>query len=92
MKQDTITKATSKAIQKPLEFRQSVMEQSKRLRHPAPKVAKIGATIGRSIGVGLVLIGCVHLFMGKSLWAIGALLTGTITIISNVLCHFRRNK
>lgn len=89
MKQEKIFESARKAVEVSLEFTRSVVEQSKRLRKPSPKVAKIGMAIGGCVGVGLLLTGIVQLFIGRPLWAIGTLSAGTVTVISHVLCHHR---
>lgn len=89
MKQDKIFESTRKAAEAPLEFTRSVVEQSKRLCKPSPKAAKIGTAIGGCAGGGLLLIGTVQLLTGSPLWALGTLSAGSVTVISNVLCHHR---
>lgn len=91
MKQDKIFENTQKATQIPLEFTKSVIDQSKKIRHPSAKVDKIGTVIGGCAGIGLLALGAVELLTGKSLWAVGTLSTGAITIISNRY-HEKRKK
>jgi hypothetical protein len=91
MKQDKIFDITKKATEIPLAFTHSVIEESKRLRHLSPKVAKIGTIAGSSIGVGLLLTGMVQLFFDKPLWAAGSLTAGVLTIASNLI-HYHRVK
>lgn len=92
MKQDKIFESTKKAVEAPLEFTRSVVEQSKRLRTPSPGVAKIGTAIGGCVGGGLLLTGTVQLLTGRPLWALGSLSAGTVTVISNILCRHRSKK
>lgn len=92
MKQDKIFESTRKAAEAPLEFTRSVVEQSKRLRTPSSKTAKIGTAIGGCVGGGLLLTGTVQLLTGRPLWALGTLSAGTVTVISNLLCRHRSKK
>lgn len=91
MKQDKIFEATRKATETPLEFTHSVIEQSKKLRTPSPKAAKIGSAIGSSIGGGLLITGAIQLLTGRPLRAFAAVSAGMLTIISNHI-YKRRNK
>lgn len=90
--QDKIFESTKIAAEAPLEFTRSVVEQSKRLRTPSSKAAKIGTAIGGCVGGGLLLTGTVQLLTGRPLWALGTLSAGTVTVISNFLCHHRSKK
>lgn len=92
MKQDKILEATRKATEASLEFTRSVVEQSKKLRTPSPAVNKIGTTIGGYVGGGLLLMGVVWLFTGRSLWALGTVSAGAVTVISNLICYHRNKK
>lgn len=92
MKQDKIFESTKIAAEAPLEFTRSVVEQSRRLRTPSPKAAKIGTAIGGCVGGGLLLTGTVQLLTGRPLWALGTLSAGTVTVISNLLCRHRSKK
>lgn len=92
MKQDKIFESTRKAAEAPLEFTRSVVEQSKRLRTPSSKAAKIGTAIGGCVGGGQLLTGTVQLLTGRPLWALGTLSAGTVTVISNLLCRHRSKK
>lgn len=91
MKQDRISKITRKAIEVPMEFTQSLMEKTERVKTPTPRVDKIGRSIGACVGVVLLLTGSAGLLLGKSSWAIGALSIGTVTVLSNFIC-FGKNK
>jgi len=98
MKQDKISNATNKAInatnnatEASLEFTNKIIEQSKRLRKPSKKVDRIGSMVGSGIGVGLLIISATQLIFGKSLWATGSLVAGTITIGSNIIGYYKRN-
>ncbi|WP_044600200.1 hypothetical protein, partial [Candidatus Stoquefichus massiliensis] len=86
-KMDELTK---KAINKSHQMTQSALLQSQKMRHPSKKVDKIGTTIGTMIGESLVCIGVIQCVMGKSLWAIGTLLAGSITILSNYIHHYKQ--
>lgn len=85
MNQDKIHEATKRAIEAPLAFTHSVMEKSKQLSTPSPKVDEIGMKVGRGAGVGLVVIGLILLIVNRPLWAAGSLLAGIVTIVSNIL-------
>lgn len=89
MKQDNVFEATRKATQIPLKFTQSVIEQSKKLRNPSPKVDKIGTAIGSCVGAALLFTGTAQVFSGKSLWALGTITAGAVTIIFN---HYHKKK
>lgn len=89
MKQDKIFAATRRASEASMEFTHSVVEQSKKLRTPSPKAAKIGTAIGCCVGGGLLLTGGIQLLIGTPLWAFGSLAAGTVTVISNLLCRYR---
>lgn len=92
MKQDKIFEATRKAKEAPLEFTRSMVEQSKKLRSPSPKVAKFGTKIGGCIGGGLLLTGTVQLLTGRPLWALGTLSVGSVTVITNLISYQRIKK
>lgn len=92
MKQENILKAARKAAEASFAFTHSAVEQSKRLRTPSPKAAKIGTVIGAWVGGGLLLTGTVQLLTGRPLWALGTLSAGTVTVISNLLCYYRSKK
>jgi hypothetical protein len=87
MKQDKLSEVTKKAIETPIEFTQTLLEKTEKVRTPSPRVDKIGRTIGFYIGVGLLLTGAVQLVVGKIPWAIGTASAGGITIISNIYVH-----
>lgn len=90
MKQNSVLESTKKVTEMPLEFTRSVMEQSKRLSNPSPKVAKIGTAVGSTIGAGLLLAGTVQILTSKPLWAIGSISAGAITIVSNFIYYHRK--
>lgn len=89
MNQEKVFEATKKAAERPLEFTHSVVEQSKKLRHPSPKAAKIGTAIGSSIGAGFLVAGTIQILAGKPAWAAGSLSAGVITIASNLIAQKR---
>lgn len=89
MNEDKIFEATRRAVELPLEFTNSVMEYSKKLRNPSKKVNKIGTAIGVCVGVGLLFTGAVQVLVGKPFWALGSLTAGTTTIISNFISYYR---
>jgi len=91
MNQDKIFEITKKATEAPLEFTRSVIEQSKKLRHPSPKVAKIGSVVGSSVGAGLLFTGVIQLLIGKPLWAIGSFSAGAITVASHIINYKKRS-
>lgn len=91
MNQDKIFEVTKKATEAPLAFTRSVIKQSENLRHPSPKVAKIGTIVGSSVGAALLFTGVVQLLIGKSLWAVGSLSVGAITILSNFIYYKREH-
>ncbi len=92
MKQDKLSEITRKAIETPLEFTQILLEKTEKVRTPSPRVDKIGRTIGTYIGIGLLLTGAVHLFVGKLPWAIGTASAGGVTIISNLIYPYMYKK
>jgi hypothetical protein len=92
MKQDKLSEVTRKVIEIPLEFTQTLLEKTEKVRTPSPRVDKIGRTIGTYIGIGLLLTGAVQLFVGKISWAIGTSSAGGVTIISNLICRHRNKK
>ncbi len=55
-----------------------------KLTHPSSKVSKIGSTIGKSIGVGLVAVGTI-VTIGENKWGVGTCLAGILAIASNVI-------
>lgn len=83
MKQEKLSKATKKAMELPLEFTQTILEKTKKVRTPSPKADKLGRTIGVGIGAVLILAGAVWLFIGKLPLAIGTAAAGGVTILSN---------
>lgn len=91
MKQDKLSEITKKAIETPLEFTQTLLEKTEKVRTPSPRVDKIGRTIGAYIGIGLLLTGAVQLFVGKLPWAIGTASVGGVAILSNLL-YLHSNK
>lgn len=92
MKPDKLSEITRKAIETPLEFTQTLLEKTEKVRTPSPRVNKIGQTIGTYIGIGLLLAGTVQLFVGILPWAIGTASVGGVTILSNLLCLTRNKK
>lgn len=92
MEQEKLFEATQNATEKSLGFTHSVIEKSKKYRAPSPKVNRIGTAIGSCIGGGLLVTGGAFLFAGKSLLAIGPLLAGASTIVSNIITHRRSKK
>ena len=92
MNQDRVGEKTQKAIEASLEFTNRVIKQSKKLQTPSPKTAHIGSMIGSGVGVGLLVVGATQLLLGKTLWAASSLSAGTLTVISNVLYHKKRNE
>lgn len=83
MKQDNLLNATKKAIEIPLEVTQSVITQSKRLRHPSPKIDRLGTALGYFIGLGMIFFTIISLLLDKPTWAVGSFVTGSISLISN---------
>ncbi|WMJ86834.1 hypothetical protein [Anaerocolumna sp. MB42-C2] len=92
MKQDKLFKVTRKAIERPLEFTQTLLEKTEKVRTPSPRVDKIGRTIGAYIGIGLLLTGAFQLFVGKIPWAIGTASAGGVTILSNLIYPLKNKK
>lgn len=90
MKQTKLSEVTRKAIEIPLEFTQTLLEKTEKVRTPSRKVDKIGRTIGACIGIGLLLTGVVQLFVGNIPWAIGTASIGGVTIISNLIYSYRK--
>ena len=92
MKQDKLSEVTRKAIETPLEFTQTLLEKTEKVRTPSPRVDKIGRTIGACIGIGLLLTGAVQLFVGKIPWGIGTASAGGVTILSNLIYSYKNKK
>lgn len=92
MKQAKLSEATRKAIEIPLEFTQTLLEKTEKVKMPSSKIDKIGRTIGACIGIGLLLTAAVQLFAGNIPWAIGTASIGGATIISNLIYSHRKNK
>lgn len=90
MKQDNISEATRKAIERPRKITRSAMEQSKKLRTPSPEAAKTGTAVGSCVGAGLFLAGVVCLFTGRTLWAFGTVSAGAAALISNFICRHKK--
>lgn len=55
-----------------------------KLTHPPNKVLRIGSTVGKGIGVGLVTVGAIAT-IGGSIWGVGSCLAGILTIASNII-------
>lgn len=85
MNQEKILKASQKAVRQPLEFTCSVIEKSKKLRNPSPKIAKAGRAAGLMAGAGLLVWGICCLLTGKLFYGASALFAGTAPIISNII-------
>lgn len=92
MKQDKISEVTRKAIERPLELTNLIMEKTEKVRNPSPKVNKIGRTIGVGMSAILIIAGGVQLVIGRPYWAIGTLSTGMVTFISNVVVQNKKKK
>lgn len=92
MKQDKLSEITKKAIELPLEFTHTLLENTKKVRKPSPRVDKIGAAIGVVVGGGLLLIGVVQLFTGRPLWTLGTLSIGAFTVASHFICYLIKQK
>lgn len=87
MKQDRSAEITKKAIEIPMKFTKTLLENTEKVRIPSVKVDKIGRTVGVCIGIGLLLTGGVQLFVGRLPWAIGTASAGGITVVSNLINH-----
>lgn len=83
------TEHSQKITGKSLEFTNSLVDKSKKLRTPSPKMDKIGTTIGGLTGLAFVCGGIVQLFVGKSLWAVGTLSLGAVALLSNGLRYHK---
>lgn len=92
MKKEQLFETAQNDTEKSLEFTHSMIEKSKKYRAPSPKANRIGTVIGSCIGGGLLVTGGAFLFAGKSLLAIGPLLAGVSTIVSNIITHRRSKK
>jgi len=55
-----------------------------KLTHPSPQVRRIGSTIGKTLGVGLLIYGTVQTICG-SLWGIVGCVVGVCTVFSNTI-------
>ena len=83
MKQNQILENTKKMTDRSLELAQSVIEKSKKLRTPSPKIDKIGTTIGYVASTSLLIGGVIQIIVGKPTWALGSLSAGAIALLSN---------
>ena len=83
MKQNQILENTKKMTDRSLELTQSVIEKSKKLRTPSPKIDKIGTTIGYVASTSLLIGGVIQIIVGKPTWALGSLSAGAIALLSN---------
>lgn len=92
MNQKKLFETTRNATDQSLKFTNSMIEKSKKLRTPSPKVDKIGTTVGSCIGAGLLLSGVIAIFMFRQFWAIGLLIVGTVTLVSNYIYRRRLTK
>ena len=81
MKQNQILENTKKMTDRSLELTQSVIEKSKKLRTPSPKIDKIGTTIGYVASTSLLIGGVIQIIVGKPTWALGSL--SAIALLSN---------
>lgn len=90
MREERLFESTGKVTKASLDLRKAMIERSKQLRHPSPKVNKIGSTIGVVAGVILLIIGIVHVMTGNLLWALGAGTAGVTTVVSNAINYKRR--
>lgn len=61
------------------------MNMAKTLTNPSNKIAKVGGRIGSIIGIVFIITGIVKLSLGDGIWAIASLITGIVTVISNLL-------
>lgn len=92
MNQNKLFETTKKATNRFLNFTNSMIEKSKKFRTPSPKVDKIGTTVGSCIGAGLLLSGFIAMFTVRQFWAIGLLIVGVITLVSNFIYRCRLRK
>lgn len=83
MKQNQILENTKKMTDRSLELTQSVIEKSKKLRTPSPKIDKIGTTIGYVASTSLLIGRVIQIIVGKPTWALGSLSAGAIALLSN---------
>ncbi len=90
MREERLFESTGKVTKASLDLRKAMIERSKQLRNPSPKVNKIGSTIGVVAGVILLIIGIVHVMTGNLLWALGAGTAGVTTVVSNAINYKRR--
>ena len=67
MKQNQILENTKKMTDRSLELTQSVIEKSKKLRTPSPKIDKIGTTIGYVASTSLLIGGVIQIIVENQL-------------------------
>lgn len=92
MNQNKLFETTKNATDKSLNFTNSMIKKSKEFRTPSPKVDKIGTTVGSCIGLGLLLSGIIAMLTVRQSWAIGLLIVGAITLVSNFIHRCRLRK
>lgn len=90
MNQDKLYEATKKAIDKPLEFTQTLLDRTEKARTPSERVDKAGKKIGACIGCCLLLTGVVQMIAGNSLWGIGTAAAGGTTLLSHFISSRQR--
>lgn len=89
MKQDNTHEITRKLLEKSQRMTESALKQSDKLKHPSPRVDKIGSAVGKCAGVALISIGIVQIFMEKPLYALGSISVGSLTLISHAIRQSR---
>jgi hypothetical protein len=76
---ENLLKATQKMSKETLD---KSMNTVNKLTHPSKKVATIGSTIGKTVGVGLIIAGSVGVFLGN-VWGVESIVAGITTLASN---------
>lgn len=92
MKQSKISLITKRLVEEPLEFTNKVLEHSEQVKHPSPKLNKIGSTIGIIVGFCILATGICWFFYGKPLWGISGIILGPISILTNWIGYHNRKK
>ncbi len=78
---EKLIEATRKVSQETLH---KSMDTVYKLTHPSKKVSRIGSTIGKRVGIGLILAGTAGALLGH-MWGVGTCIAGVTTVVSNAI-------